>query len=681
MLGWISQHPYWAGAAVFLVSLAESLVIAGLFIPGTVVMFGVGALVAAGTMDLWATLAWAAAGAVAGDTISYWAGRHYHDQLRVLWPFRRHPSWLEKGEAFFHRHGGKSIIFGRFVGPVRPVIPAVAGMLGMAPLRFFIANIVSALAWAPAYILPGVVFGASLELARTVATRLAVMIAVLVFTVWGGLWAGLRVMLWIRPHAERSLSRLQVWATAAPGESGVLRSVVGAWLDPARPESRALFLFAPILIAAAWVFMRILEHVLIRDPLAAIDSSVYYLLQGLRTPAGDAFMIAVTELGDSWVMVPVVLAVLLWLMKQRAWHAIAYWLGAVGVAGGLTVAIKAGLRLPRPAPLYEGASAFTFPSADVIMSIVVFGFLGILIARGTVSVWRWAAISGIALLVFLIALSRLYLGVHWLSDVIGGVSFGVIWLTLLGIAYTRHSALRIPALGLGAASLAALLIAGSWHVASRHTADTARYALRAETRALAQQEWWERTWQELPAWRIDLEGEYEQPFTVQWAGSLDYLRHQLSRHGWQEPLPLSGENLLLWFDTSRPALQLPLLPRVHNGRHETLALILPVAGEPDQRLALRLWSGHAVLQDSGRPLWSGMVTREILRRPLAWFTLPQDQNDFNRPRAVLQQHLAALPSRLVQRSPKVAADNGGVVWDRQVLLAREPEQLWKGEPQ
>lgn len=672
MLDWISQHPYWAGAVVFLVSLAESLVIAGLFIPGTLVMFGVGALVAAGTLDLWATLALAAAGAVAGDTISYWAGRHYHEQLRTLWPFRRHPSWLEKGEAFFHRHGGKSIIFGRFVGPVRPVIPAVAGMLGMAPLRFFTANIVSALGWAPAYILPGVVFGASLELARAVAARLAVMIAVLVFTVWGGLWAGLRVVFWIRPHAERGLTRLQGWAAAAPGESGVLRNLLAAWLDPARPESRAIFLFALMLIAAAWVFMGILEHVVSRDPLVAIDSSMYQLLQGLRTPAGDAFMIAMTELGDDWVTFPVVLAVLLWLMKQRAWHTTAYWLGAVGVAGGLTLAIKAGLRLPRPAPLYEGASVFSFPSGHVVMSIVVFGFLGILIARGTSSVWRWAATSGIALLVFLIALSRLYLGAHWLSEVIGGLSFGVIWLALLGIAYTRHPAPQIPALGLVAISLAALLIAGSWHVASRHTADTARYALRAETRALAQQEWWERTWQELPAWRVDLEGEYEQPFTVQWAGSLEYLRRQLLQHGWQEPLP--GENLLLWFDTSRPALRLPLLPRVHDGRHETLALIHPVPGEPEQRLVLRLWSSHAVLQNNGRPLWNGMVTREILRRPLAWFNLPRDDNDFNRPRAVLQQHLAALPSRLVRRGPKVAAENSRVVWDRQVPLAREPEQ-------
>jgi undecaprenyl-diphosphatase len=674
MLDWIGLHPYWAGAAIFLASLAESLVGVGLFIPGTLVMFGVGALVTAGALDLWAVLAWAAAGAVVGDAISYWVGRHFQEQLRTLWPFRRHPGWLKKGEAFLGRHGGKSVLLGRFVGPVRPVIPAVAGMLGMAPLRFFTANILSALAWAPVYILPGVVFGASLQLAGAVATRLALMIALLVFTVWGGLWAGLHAVLWLRPRAESGLTHLQTWAAAAPGESGGLRNWAAAWLNPAPPESRAIFLFALVLIAAAWVFTGVLQDVVSRDPLVAIDSSVYHLLQGLRTPVGDAFMIAVTELGDNRVMFPVVLAVLLWLVKQRAWHAAAYCLGAVGVAGGLALALNAGLRLPRPAPLYEGATAFAFPSAHIAMSTVIFGFLGILIARGTASVWRWGAIGGIALLVFLIALSRLYLGADWLSDVIGGLAFGVIWLALSGIAYTHHAAPRIPALGLASVSLAALLIAGSWQVAARHQADTARYALRAETRTLAQQAWWDGAWQTLPAWRIDLEGEYEQPFTVQWAGTLEYVRSTLLQQGWREPAPLGGRNMLLLLDTTLGAMALPVLPHVHDGRHEALALIHPVAGEPNQRLVLRLWPSHTVIQESGRPLWNGMVTREILRRPLAWFNLPRDDYNFNRPRAVLQQHLATLPSRLVKRGPKVAGENGRVVWDRQVLLAREPEQ-------
>jgi len=109
LLIWIAQHPYWVGIAIFLVSLSESLALVGLFIPGALAMFGIGALVAAGAVNLWAALAWAVAGAIAGDAISYWLGRHYRERLHTLWPFSRSPQLLiDQGMAFFHRHGGKS---------------------------------------------------------------------------------------------------------------------------------------------------------------------------------------------------------------------------------------------------------------------------------------------------------------------------------------------------------------------------------------------------------------------------------------------------------------------------------------------------------------------------------------------------------------------------------------------
>jgi membrane protein DedA with SNARE-associated domain len=145
LLAFITQHPALAYGAVFLISLSESLALIGLIVPGTVVMFGVGAIVATGILGLKPVLLLAAAGAVAGDGISYWLGRHYQDGLRRIWPFSRYPGMLQNGEAFFRRHGGKSVLFGRFVGPVRPVIPVVAGMLGMGPVHFSVVNVLSAI--------------------------------------------------------------------------------------------------------------------------------------------------------------------------------------------------------------------------------------------------------------------------------------------------------------------------------------------------------------------------------------------------------------------------------------------------------------------------------------------------------------------------------------------------------
>lgn len=152
---WIIANPGWAGLSIMLISMCESLAVIGLFIPGLVAMGIIGGLVSTGALEILPTLLWAVIGAILGDGISYSIGRHFKEHLPYYWPFSRFPKWLARGEAFFVKHGGKSIIVGRFVGPVRPFIPVVAGMMSMDPRQFFLANVLSALVWAPVYMAPG----------------------------------------------------------------------------------------------------------------------------------------------------------------------------------------------------------------------------------------------------------------------------------------------------------------------------------------------------------------------------------------------------------------------------------------------------------------------------------------------------------------------------------------------
>jgi membrane protein DedA with SNARE-associated domain len=195
LLVFINHHSALAYGAIFMISLSESLALVGLIVPGTVIMFGVGAIVATGSLGLKLVLLLAATGAIVGDGISYWLGRHYQEKLRRTWPFSRYPGMLQIGETFFNRHGGKSVLFGRFVGPVRPVIPVVAGMLGMRWQHFGVVNVLSAIGWALVYILPGVFFGASLAVAGAVSTRLAVLIFTLIVAMWGFIWLSRKLVL------------------------------------------------------------------------------------------------------------------------------------------------------------------------------------------------------------------------------------------------------------------------------------------------------------------------------------------------------------------------------------------------------------------------------------------------------------------------------------------------------
>ena len=136
LLDWITAHPQHAGWVIFLVSLSESLAIIGLLVPGVVILLGAGSLIGAGVLDFWSSAAWAVAGAILGDGLSYLLGRHF-DYLAERWRwFRMHPDHLRKGHEFFEKWGDLSVMLGRFFGPIRAVVPLIAGMMDMPPRRF-----------------------------------------------------------------------------------------------------------------------------------------------------------------------------------------------------------------------------------------------------------------------------------------------------------------------------------------------------------------------------------------------------------------------------------------------------------------------------------------------------------------------------------------------------------------
>jgi len=180
LLEWVQHNPQVSGIIIFAVACCESLALVGIIVPGVVFMLGIGALVGLNAISLQHALIWAALGAISGDWLSYWLGRHFDQQLRHVWPLSRYPQLIPKGEQFFRRHGGMSVLFGRFVGPLRPIVPAVAGIMHMSQGKFYVINIVSAILWAPVVILPGVAFGESIQLANHVFGKIILLIVILV---------------------------------------------------------------------------------------------------------------------------------------------------------------------------------------------------------------------------------------------------------------------------------------------------------------------------------------------------------------------------------------------------------------------------------------------------------------------------------------------------------------------
>lgn len=159
----IKQSSY-SGLIVFLIAFLETLLVVGFIFPGSMLLVAVGSLISTGHLDLWPTLFWAFFGAVVGDNISFWIGVYFQEPLKKSAIYIHYQQEFIKGERFFHQYGIYSVAIGRFVGPIRAIIPAIAGSLGMSGKLFFITNVVSALIWAPAYILSGVLIGETFKL-------------------------------------------------------------------------------------------------------------------------------------------------------------------------------------------------------------------------------------------------------------------------------------------------------------------------------------------------------------------------------------------------------------------------------------------------------------------------------------------------------------------------------------
>ncbi len=660
------QHPRWAWAAVFLINLSESLLVVGLFVPGTVVMFGIGALVAMGAMGLWATLGFAVAGALVGDGLSYLIGRRYREHLRDWWLCKRHPEWIARSERFFLRHGAKSVIFGRFIGPVRPIIPAVAGMMGMSPARFYLANFLSAVTWAPAYILPGVLLGASLTLASKVATRLTLIILLLLFVVWLTALLVRRTYALIQPHTQRIVIRFLSWGRVYP----LFGEVTEGLLDPRHPELRSLVgLAAFLLLGGVIFFVVLLGEIGYPQPLS-LDYRVYYLLQGLRTYWADQGMVFLSELGDAPVNIAVACTGLLWLGVRRYWLAAFHWAAAVAMAALVGLALNALLPNESPRPeLYLAEMKDAFPSVHAAVVSTLYGFLAVLAAGGLSRDVRRLPYTIVAIWISLLALAHLYLGRHWLSDVLGGITLGIIWSGALGIAYRRRAADHLPLRlkGLWVALLFVLLFVGGGHLFLYHQAQLDRYEVRPPQGTLAMSSWWNNDWEILADYRVDWGGAEDVPMTIQIAGDLSELSHSLQRHGWCTPPLLDTTQFLRIFVPDAEIRDLPVLPYAHDGHAEALQLIRCAADVDvaSVRLVLHLWRADAQLSPGNIPLWVGNITRQRLVKPLGLVTLPKTDPEYVTPLALLQSALEDMTWRKVSRMGPYPLG-----WDGTVLLLK-----------
>jgi len=160
----LQQYQHLALLFVFVLVLFESIAVLGLLLPGTALMFTFGLLIGSGQLGFWPACLVGALAGILGDGASYLAGRYFRPQLERWQWLQRQDKQLNKVRSMLDRSVWLAIIAGRFIGPSRPLLPLLAGMLELPPKRYFPAAIVACSLWPVAYFLPGILAGVAWQL-------------------------------------------------------------------------------------------------------------------------------------------------------------------------------------------------------------------------------------------------------------------------------------------------------------------------------------------------------------------------------------------------------------------------------------------------------------------------------------------------------------------------------------
>jgi len=183
---WLQQNPEWVAWGLFFAAFVESFAIIGIFVPGVVLLAIISGMAASADMNVASVLIIVYSASCIADISSYLIGMRLNKRIDSIWPFKTNLGWLIKGKEFFKTYGILGVFIGRFIGPVRPVMPITAGSMGMKFKHFLGVDLFSGLIWAPMYSLPGyfagkVVFENTSSMYLLLGLSIVLILVVLIF--------------------------------------------------------------------------------------------------------------------------------------------------------------------------------------------------------------------------------------------------------------------------------------------------------------------------------------------------------------------------------------------------------------------------------------------------------------------------------------------------------------------
>lgn len=386
-----------------------------------------------------------------------------------------------------------------------------------------------------------------------------------------------------------------------------------------RNSPYGLILTFTLFIAAFFLvnFLTLLFTVSSKSPLTQVDARVLNLIPSIRTPTQTTFFRVVTAFAnvETLILLILMMAVLLWRKHQRLLAAI-----VVGVAVGeesVTYIVKHLVHRMRPDHVLSlvRESSFSFPSGHEVRAIVIFGLVAYFVYKSYSSTWiKLASISLYLLTAFLVAISRIYLGVHYPTDVWGSILLGGSILTLvigfleIGSRYEIFGGkkLELSNRTISTAPLVLLVFALIASPSLIHIQPVV--ATRAFT-TLPNID--QTTIQKMPLYSETLTGSRMEPINFIYVGYKSQIASTFLSHGWYQADPSTLGNTLKALAVGfqgRQYLTAPVTPSYLNFKPENIAFEQSTKLHSlRQRHHTRIWLTDYVLPD-GRPIWVGTAS-------------------------------------------------------------------------
>jgi len=440
----------WTYALVAVFSFLETGAFVGLVAPGETIVMAGGVIAGQGEIELLPLIGLVWACAVLGDTTSFFIGRRLGRGfiLRRGPRLKITPERLEQVEGYFERHGGKTILVGRFIGLVRALAPFVAGSSGFPYRRFLPFSVVGTGLWATLFCVLGYVFWQSFDRVAHVAGQAVLGFGIVVGVVVGVVWAVRRLR---QPEQRRKLNawldRQQRRPFLRPPIAAArkLAPAVSFVWNRATPGEFALELITVLAAAGVGAYVCVLYAARIAHDAGptALDGRVLDFAHSLKVDVAVEVVKAFAVLGAFPTVAALVFgtSALLTARGKRS--------EPLALVGGLLLVylavhvMKAGFDRPRPIGGLSGARGAAFPSGPAAYSTAWVAAAVALSSRLGLAGRASLVLGGIAICA-VVGLSGIYLRVQWFSDVAAGwglgfAIFGLMATFALIVTHIRHN--------------------------------------------------------------------------------------------------------------------------------------------------------------------------------------------------------------------------------------------------